>query len=282
MRIFARSFFIRSISLLMFFMIQCSDNPADPPDTISIDLPLKMKSVYAVANYAADGNADSLNYLRVSSFYFDSAYTSFDTTFLMGTYEYLELELNGTPASGDILLSVTNNWVFFQNSEIIGAGADLMKLVPEMKVDTTRLPTEKYGYFSIYPRTLIQGQTYAVYRPANEGFDWGYAGVYREFNVKAPAVWEDHYGSDSGFEVAVRHVLLGFTMYFDLIIDQHGIVNSQNTAMEYITDENGVLIDSVLTYRINRRIVDYTVPSSVNQLSYYYTEVSTKGLKYIE
>jgi len=282
MRIFASSFFVRSISLFMLFVIQCSDNPADPPESISIDLPIKMKSVYAIANYTADRDADSLEYLRISSFYFDSAYTSFDTTFLIGTYEYLEPELNGIPASGDILLSVTNDWVFFQYSEIIGAGADLMKLITGIKVDTTRLPTEKHGYFSIYPRTLIRDQAYAVYRPANEGFDWGYTDVYREFIVKGPAIWEDLYSTDSGFEVAVKHVLLGFTMYFDLIIDQHGIVNSQNTAMEYRTDENGVLIDSVLTYRINRRIVDYTAPSSVNHLSYYYTEVSTKGLKYIE
>jgi len=280
MNISRRFDLVCSLFFILLLMSQCSDNPANNPESLTIDLPMNKKAVYAIAYYHKTGNSDSLGYLRISSFYFNSTDTFNDTTYLVGTYERLEPEYYDEPVSGEILISLTDDWVYFQSSEILDAGIDLMKPANGIKVDTTRLPTEKYSYFSIYPRTLIQNQTYAVYRPANAAIDWGYADVYREFKVKYPSVWEDQYGADTGFEVAVKHVLFGFTMNFDLILDRHGIVNSQNVETEYRTDENGQLIDSVLTYRINRRIVDYTEPSMVKSLSDYAAEVAAKGLKY--
>jgi hypothetical protein len=49
---------------------------------------------------------------------------------------------------------------------------------------------------------------------------------------------------------------------------------------QYKMSAEGTIINSVPTYRINRRIVGYTDPSSVNSLSYYANEVIEKGLEY--
>ena len=154
-----------------------------------------------------------------------------------------------------------------------------MKPLSGIKVDTTRLPTEEYGYFSVFPHLLIENRTYAVYRPANSGAEWGYVDVYREFVAGHPIIWEDAYGTDAGIQVSVLHIVLGFTLNYDLIIDRHGIVVSKSSLMEYLTDGGGELIDSVMTQRINRRIVDYTVPSEVKTLSVYAAEVAENGLE---
>ena len=117
---------------------------------------------------------------------------------------------------------MTNDWVFYQSSEIIDAAIDLIKPLSNLVIDTTSLPTDLYSYFPIFPRTLIPNSIYSIYRPANEGDGWGYSGVYREFNVKNVINWKDQYGSDLGFEVIIKHVLFGFTIMFNLIIDKHG------------------------------------------------------------
>jgi hypothetical protein len=269
-------------ALLVFSALQCTSDPVNPPDMITVNFPLGQKAVYAIGYYTDSGDTVEAWHIRIASFFFDSSYTSGDTVYMTGTYERLEPDYGGQSESGRILISYTDKWVFFQNSEIFDAGIDLMKPLTGFKVDTTRLPTDEYSYFSVFPRVLVQDQTSAVYRPGNEGIDWGYAGVYRQFDVGEPAVWDDLYGSDAGFEVSVTHTLLGFTSNYDLIIDQHGIVNSQSAEWMYLRTENGDLIDSVLTYRVNRRIEDYADPALIKDLSDYAAIVQVNGLKYIK
>ena len=102
--------------------------------------------------------------------------------------------------------------------------------------------------------------------------------MFREFNVNRTIDWNDHYSRDSGFEVMVEHRLLGFTINFDLVIDSHGIVNSH---MSYVNKEispEGALLDSSITHVVNRRIVDYSDPSAVLDLTHYANEVIENGL----
>ena len=268
------------ILLFTLITIQCSDSPTSSVESITVNLPMKKKTVHAIAYYSNYGTSDSLEHLRISSFYFDSTFTSNDTTYLLGIYERLEPDFYDVPISGSILISLTNDWVFYQSSEIIDAGIDLIKPLSTSVVDTTSLPTDLYSYSPIFPRTLIPNSIYSIYRPANEGDGWGYSGVYREFNVKNVINWKDQYGSDLGFEVIIKHVLFGFTIMFNLIIDKHGIVNSQSSFTQYKKSPKGAIIDSMLTYTINRRIIDFTNPTSVRSLSYYANEVREKGLRY--
>lgn len=269
-------------ALLIFSAFQCTSDPVNPPETITVNMPLGKKAVYAIGYYNDIGDTVETWHIRIASFFFDSSYTSGDTVYMTGTYERLEPENAGQPESGRMLISQTDKWVFFQSSEILDAGIDLMKPLTGFEVDTTRLPTDVYSYFSVFPRVLVQDQTSAVYRPGNEGDSWGYTGVYRQFAVKGPATWDDFYGSDAGFEVYVTHTLLGFTSNYDLIIDQHGIVNSQSSQWMYLSTENGDFIDSVMTYRVNRRIEDYADPTMIEDLSYYAAIVQANGFKYIK
>ena len=262
--------------LLSFTIFYCSDSPTGTSDLITINIPINQKSVRAIAHYAILSDYDSLLHLHVSSFYYDSTFVSNDTTYLLGSYERLDADSIGDPVSGRIILSMTDDWVFFQSGEIVDAGIDLIKPIANVTVDTTSLPTEFFSYFPVYPRTLIRNETYSIYRPANGGESWGYAGVYREFNAGDIVSWDDRYDSNLGIEVLVEHILLGFKLNFDLIIDNHGIVNSQSAIMIYGLKENS----EVQGVMINRRIVDYSDPSSVNSLTYYVNEVKEKGLMY--
>ena len=268
------------ILLFSFIAFCCSDSPTGSFDSITINIPMQQKAVRAIAYYNSMVNSDSLVHLRVSSFYFDSTVTSNDTTYLFGIYERLESDSNDEPISGEIIVSLTDDWVFYQSSEIFDAGVDLLKPFNNLTADTTSLPTELYGYFPIYPRTLIRNVTYSIYRPANEGEGWGYGGVYREFRIKNLVVWNDHYGTEFGFEVIIEHILFGFTINFDLVIDRHGILNSHSSFVHYVMSPEGAIVDSAITHVVNRRIVDYSDPSSVRSLSYYANEVLENGLKF--
>ncbi len=265
------------IILLSLFTFYCGSSPTGSSESITVNIPMHQKAVRAIAYYSSTDNSDSLVHLRVSSFHFESTVTSNDTTYLIGIYE--RLDSHDDPISGKIKLSLTDDWIFFQSSEIFDAGIDLVKPLANIKVDTTSLPTEFYSYFPIYPRVLIPNETYSIYRPANEGEGWGYGGVYREFNVENPVKWTDHYGNDTGYAIRVEHYLLGFTINFDLIIDRHGIVNSHSSFVQYVMSPEGAIIDSTITNIVNRRIVDYSNPSSISSLSYYANEVMENGLK---
>ena len=264
------------VLLLSIFTFYCCDSPTDSSDLITINIPINQKSVRAIAYYNTSGTSDSLMHLHVSSFYYDSTFTRKDTTYLYGIYERLDADSLNTFLSGRILLSLTDDWVFFQGGETYDAGMDLIKPLADVTVDTTSLPSELYSYFPIYPRTLNPHGAYSIYRPANEGDCWGYGGIYREFNVGDPVNWNDPYGFSSGIEVFVKHILLGFTINFDLILDHHGIVNSQSEMM--VKDSEGNT--EIQTLLINRRIVDYSDPNSVNSLAFYVNEVMEKGLTY--
>ena len=50
----------------------------------------------------------------------------------------------------------------------------------------------------------------------------------------------------------------------------------------YLSTENGDFIDSVMTYRVNRRIEDYADPTMIEDLSYYAAIVQANGFKYIK
>ena len=266
------------ISLFSIFTFYCGNSPTGSSDSILINIPMNKKAVRAIAYYNSIGNSDSLMHLRISSFYFNSTVSSGDTTFLFGIYERLDSDFPENPLSGEIILSLTDNWVFFQRSDIFDAGVDLIKPHSKFMVDTTYLPTDLYGYFPVYPRTLIQNETYSIYRPSNEGEGWGYASVYREFKVNNSIDWNDHYSRDTGFEVMVKHSLLGFTLNFNLVLDSHGIVNSHWSYLNKDISTEGVLIDSAITHVVNRRIVDYSDPSTVQNLTHYANEVIKNGL----
>ena len=264
------------ILLLSVIICYCGDSPTGSSDVLTINIPINQKSVRAIAYYSTSGNSDSLMHLHVSSFYFDSTFTRNDTTYLYGTYERLDVDSFDVPLSGRIVLSLTDDWVFFQRGEIVDAGMDLIKPLANVTIDTTNLPTELYSYFPIYPRTLNLHETYSIYRPANEGDGWEYGSVYREFKVENIVSLNDQYGFYSGVEVLVKHVVLGFTLNFNLVLDNHGIVNSQSSIM--VKDFEGNT--DVQTLLINRRILDFSNLNTVKSLSYYANEVKEKGLKY--
>ncbi len=280
--IFQKIIIIKIVLIVVFVLTKCTDNPTASTFSTSIKFPLYKKAIYAIGHYSVRNDADSLLNLRVSSFYFDSTYISKDTTYLVGTYETLDPFSYDSPQSGRLLISLTNDWVFYQSSEIVDAGIDFLKPQIEMNVDTTALPTEKYGHFPIYPRNLIPNITKSIYRPANEGDAWGYSQVFREFHIKETKVWEDQYGSDFGYEVRVKHILFGFETIFDLVIDRHGIINSQSSTKYFDISEDGTSVDSTSVYWINRRIADYQDPGLLNTLLDYTNEVKVKGLKYIK
>jgi hypothetical protein len=266
------------ILLFSFISVYCGSSPTGTSDSITINIPINKKAVRAIAYYNSFGNSDSLMHLRISSFYFDSTVTSSDTSFLFGKYERFDSDSPDNPLSGELIVSLTNEWVFFQSSEVFDAGVDLIKPFIISDVDTTYLPTELYGYFPIYPRTINKNETYSIYRPNNAGDGWAYADVYREFNVYNSIDWNDRYSQDSGFEVMVTHSLLGFTLYFDLVIDSHGIVNSYWSYVNNNISPEGAILDSSITHVVNRRIVDYSDPSGVLDLTHYANEVIENGL----
>jgi len=262
-----------SIVGLLILYPGCITHIESNNSSVKIEYPLNKKAVYAVCDYQDYSDSIAVQNIEISSILFDSTYSSGDTVYLTGIFSR-DRESNSAPISA----AVINNWILFEHSGIQEAGMIFLK--PAV-TDTTALPDQFHNHFPIVPQKLKINSNYSITRPANEGSEWGYAEVIRIFESNEFKKWTDFYNDDYGIKVNITHYLLGFSHNFQTVFDAHGLVNSQWSYKNYITNEHGDLIDSVLTHRINRRIVDYTGPGEVDDLQTYYNLVSENGLKII-
>ncbi|MDA3861703.1 MAG: hypothetical protein PF445_10785 [Melioribacteraceae bacterium] len=280
--------------LTSIFYFGCSESLTPPIDdnSINIEFPIGKKAVYAVGLYEGE-SVDSLQAwgVNIFSLQFDTVLTKTDGIEYIGNIElfYSILDSNlGTGAefnsSSSIKVSIDEKWVLFQNSNIIGSSSIFMKRNSILS-DTTLFPTFANNQFPVFPKKIIPNTFYSVYRPI--AVDSTFLAAQRDFVVKDFAEWNDFYGSNSGLYYTTEHVLkFENEMEFDFkgIIDERGVVISVFTLENFVlsTVQNPDGEDTVTVHKINRRIVDFTEPENINELSWYSDYVLENGLKYLE
>lgn len=270
--------FIKSVIAIAIalFLLQCKSTSEPDNDQIVADIPLGLTAVYATAVYSDVDTALQLRFYTITALRYEEITANNDTTHFRGTVEqFFSIPKNSYTVSGPTEISITDKWVFLQNHpQNINVGVFLKQ--DSIIVDTTEIPTPSHNQFPMYPRVMEGNQHYIVVRPADDGF--GFLEVRREFNTKSLRSWQDDFASDIGLFTKIRQTFLGDDLNFLTIFDEHGIVNSQFSFTEVLTDPTGTAIDTVETYTINRRIRDFSSPSSILPLEIYGEQVEKSGL----
>ena len=289
-------FKIISISFLLasLFYFACSDSVTVPKEdnSVNIEFPIGKKAVYAIGLYEGD-LVDSLKPLGVNIFtlQFNSVLTKSDGLEYVGNVELYYSILDSTfgtgaefNSSGSITVSVDDKWVLFQHSEIIESGSIFMKQT-SILTDTTLIPTLLNNQFPIFPKKITPNTFYSVYRPGDDTSL--FIGVQRDLDVIDYVQWNDIYGNTSGLYYTTEHVL---KFGNDMLLNFRGIIDKNGVVTLLITFENSVIStinnpdggDTVNVHQINRRIVEFTEPANVKELSWYAGYVIENGLVYLE
>ena len=198
---------------------------------------------------------------------------------------YTQLSENGifeSQESGNIVVSVDDKWVLFQHSEFISGGQIFLKR-NSILTDTTLIPTRLENQFPLFPKIVTPNTHYSVYRPGDDSLY--FLGVLRDLEVKDFVEWTDFYSSDRGLYYKTNHTIpnFNFEIEFNGIIDSKGIIVSRySIELLNTSPESPDISDTVIAHTINRRIVDFTEPENIKELSWYADYVKENGLTYLE
>jgi hypothetical protein len=285
---------LQKISVLIslsLILTNCYEELIPPPnvEAITIEYPLGKKAIYAVGYY--NGNTDSLitEFITIYSLQFNTH------TITNNIHEYKGIiESYGKPyfdidssqilvdkLSGEVVLTVDSKWMLFQYGGFIGAGENFMK-IEFTESDTTLVPTEEYNQFPLFPKEIIPNKAYSVYRPADDSL---FLDVQRNLEFFDYNEWNDIYGNDRGVYYTTEHIIkdFGFTIDFRGLVDSQGLITSSSSFDLIVSSvTNPDVMDTVVSHRINRRIVNFTDPENVNELSWYADYVYENGLIYLE
>ncbi len=276
---------------LVLLVNGCNENITPPvnEDTIVINFPIGKKAVYAVGTYFENKDSLSSQYLSIYSLQFDAVQIKDNVTEYVGRVEEYNKLFNNPDSifiggnqkgTGEITVSIDNKWVLFQHSDVIGSYQIFMKR-NSTTTDTTLIPTLLASQFPTFPKTITSNTNYSIYRPGSDSF---FIPVQRDFEVHEAKTWTDIYGSSKGLYCKTEHHILSLVINFNAIIDSNGIVTSRSTMEDMIisTFEYPNGIDTVTSHTINRRIVDFTEPENIKDLSWYADYVSEHGLSFLE
>ncbi len=295
-----RDLFKRNITELVVLILigllntGCSENLTPPIDDNSIDIefPIGKKAVYAVGSHEGDKDSDTLEMLSISIFslQFDSVITKTNAIEYIGqvvcynsnllendSSEYVPI---GGQYAGNIVVSIDDKWVLFQESEVMGSAQIFMKRA-STETDTTEIPTLHYNQFPVLPKRITPNTFYSAYRPNDDSLH--FLSVQRDFDVKEYVKFSDIYGMNEGLFYSTEQTLFignNFTLNYNGIIDSKGVVSS-TTSVEWIIigSSSPEPIDTVTQHLVNRRIVDFTEPENVKDLSWYSKYVIENGLE---
>jgi hypothetical protein len=260
---------------LGIFLYACrgSSNPLPVEDYIEINFPLNEETVYASSFVIQSGDSIFLNGLHIFLLKFTNKTETEEGikyTGLVTSYSPLapskDVSSKVTTTQGEIFVTIKDNWVLYQYSDIY----EVFNMFLKTATDTMDLPTQFENQFPSFPKKIVPFTQYGAFRPENSGLDRGYTGVYREFISSDFRSWSTAYSNYRGISITGIHQLMNINIEMDMIIDEKGIVISQLFFGEsYITNEQGVPLDTVSTYLINQRLVDYTGSDIISPLSYY-------------
>ncbi|NOX66091.1 MAG: hypothetical protein GXO85_09940 [Chlorobi bacterium] len=288
------------IIIVILFFTACSESVTSPVEnnSISIKFPIGKKAVYAIGTYS--GNVDSMEimFMNIYSLQFDTVLTKGNGLEYIGKVEYTGKSLMDSitsisdlgPTSGKILVSVDEKWVLFQQSEVLGSGQIFLKR-DAINTDTTLTPTMLENQFPVFPKKIEPNTFYSVYRPVSADSMYlrpspRFLAVQRDLDVKDYTEWNDIYGNEKGLYYKTEHVIkIGDDLILNFvgIIDEKGVVVSNYTLKTVIsTSEDPSGGDSITTHTINRRIVDFTEPENVKDLSWYADYVIENGLEFLD
>lgn len=281
------------ISLLFIitnlFNIGCSESLTPPinDESINIEFPIGKKAVYAIANCIGDIDSLELEFVQIFSLEFDSVVSKFDRVEYVGKIENLNksfLSEDSNKVYRDfspekIIVSIDDKWVLFQHSENYNSSMIFMKRA-SIETDTTSFPSHNLSQFPIFPKKITKNTFYSIYRPGDDSL---YIGVQRNFDVKNSIDWNDIYGTDKGLYYTTEHNIKfddDLIFNFKGIIDARGIVTSiiRFDDMVRSTINNPMGGDTITVHQINRRIVDFTEPENIKELSWYADLVRENGL----
>lgn len=296
MRILLEKKNIMSVILILIALVYvaCSESiaPQLNDNSINIEFPIGKKAVYAVGVYSGDVDSLETMFINIYSLQFDTVLTKENGVEYIGKVEYTGKSLMDSitsisdldKTSGKIVVSVDNKWVLFQQSEVSGSAQIFMKMNIN-DTDTTLIPTLAENQFPIFPKNIKPNTFYSVYRPISADTS-RFLAVQRDFDVKDYTEWNDIYGNEKGLFYSTEHILKfsqDLILNFVGIIDEKGVVVSNFTLKSVIsTIENPSGGDSLTTHTINRRIVDFTEPENVKELSWYADYVIENGLELLE
>ncbi len=280
--------------LVVLFFTACAESVTPPVEdnSISIKFPIGKKAVYAVGVYSGDVDSLETMFINIYSLQFDTVLTKENGLEYIGKVEYTGRSLMDSitslsdlgKTSGKIVVSIDNKWVLFQQSEVSGSAQIFMKRETN-STDTTLTPTLLENQFPVFPKKIEPNTFYSVYRPVSADTS-RFLAVQRDFNVKDYTEWNDIYGNEKGLFYSTEHILKfsqDLILNFVGIIDEKGVVVSNYTLKTVIsTIENPSGGDSLIVHTINRRIVDFTEPENVKELSWYADYVIENGLKLLE
>ncbi len=280
--------------LVVLFFTACAESVTPPVEdnSISIKFPIGKKAVYAVGVYSGDVDSLETMFINIYSLQFDTVLTKENGLEYIGKVEYTGRSLLDSitslsdlgKTSGKIVVSIDNKWVLFQQSEVSGSAQIFMKRETN-STDTTLTPTLLENQFPVFPKKIEPNTFYSVYRPVSADTS-RFLAVQRDFNVKDYTEWNDIYGNEKGLFYSTEHILKfsqDLILNFVGIIDEKGVVVSNYTLKTVIsTIENPSGGDSLIVHTINRRIVDFTEPENVKELSWYADYVIENGLELLE
>ena len=280
--------------LVVLFITSCSESVTPPVEdnSINIKFPIGKKAVYAIGTYSGEVDSMETMFLNIFSLQFDSVLTKENGLEYIGKVEYTGRSLIDSmtsiadfgPTSGKIVVSVDEKWVLFQQSEVMASAQIFLKRSSD-DTDTTLTPTLLENQFPVFPKKIEPNTFYSVYRPVSADTSQ-FLAVQRDFDVKDYTEWNDIYGNEKGLFYKTEHILKfgqDLILNFTGIIDEKGVVVSNYTIKTIIsTRDNPSGVDSVTIHTINRRILDFTEPENVKELSWYADYVIENGLELLE
>ena len=290
-----KSKFISLIIIITSLLyLGCSETVTPPPEpnSIQIEFPIGKTAIYANGVYEGD-SIDSLQLLglNVFSLQFDSIITKSNGIEYIGNIGFYTISHGGNDSLDNefytepvkIVVSVDDDWVLFQYSENYNSGLIFLKR-NLLVSDTTIIPTFYNNQFPVFPSEIFPNRNYSVFRPKDDSIR--FLGVQRNFDVRDYSKWNDIYGDAEGLYYSTEHILHindDFTLYFRGIIDSKGVlISSYSKEMELFSAESPVPSDTVTVHQINRRIVDFTEPENIKELSWYSDYVLENGLSILE
>jgi len=279
--------------IISTFYFGCSDSGTTPKEdnSINIEFPIGKKAVYAIGLYEGD-SVDSLKPLGVNIYtlQFDSINTKSDGLEYVGNVELFYfipdtsfrtgVKLN---FAGIIKVSVDDKWVLFQYSDVPSSLNIFMK--QKSTLTDTLIHPELYFYqFPAFPKIMRENTIYSAFSPRDDIY---INGLQRDFDVKNCVDWKDIYGHNRGLYYTTDQIL---KCENDIILNIRGIVDKFGVVTSIIDFEDIMLsrrdnpeqIDTLSIYQISRRIVEFTEPENVKDLSWYSNYVLENGLKHLE
>jgi hypothetical protein len=286
-----KSIWLFALLMICLVSVNCDENVTNPTSeehSFEISYPLNHKSVYASQLYFEHNDSLQLYNLLIYSVQFMENRVTGDTLFYKGVFnEYSKWYDNNTISidSSEITIVFWENWVLLQENKSRFVDKRILTKSTHTSTDTTILFIWETNYFPMYPRYLHANNQASLLIPTYSALQTF------TFATDRFEKWADIFGEESG----LRYTVCDSVMYHDEptnnystsitgLIDKHGLILSQKSRLGFIrkiiTDPPYIVKDSVMIYDLTRRIIDFTDPANIVDLSVYATEVQEKGLKF--